>query len=107
MLPRGGVPPSRTCVGRTFWRSTATPTKGAKNSWFSVWGGDVAEVIGSRGWQRCAVLCAWGLGGVIEVSPAMTQRHSPGGERRSMRSRPTRVRGRRAAIIPDRHLSHS
>lgn len=35
-------------VGRTFWRSTvANPTRGAKNSWFSVSGGDFAEVIGS------------------------------------------------------------
>lgn len=124
-------------VGRTFWRSTkATPTKGAKNSWFSVSGGDVAEVIGSgdgnavsvyavayggscqanpNTWYGCGnfgtvwrstdnggswskwrdsgshihygidvnpttgkVLCASGLGGVMEVSPGMTQRYNPG-----------------------------
>jgi len=34
-------------VGRTFWRSTKpNPTRGAKNSWFSVSGGDFAEIKG-------------------------------------------------------------
>lgn len=34
-------------VGKTFWRSTnPNPTRGAKNNWFSVSGGDFAEVKG-------------------------------------------------------------
>jgi len=123
-------------VGRTFFRSTVNPTRGARNNWFSVSGGDFAEVIGTgdgnavtvysvayggncaaniNTWYGCGnfgtiwrstdngaswskwadtgseihygidvnpttgkVMTASGLGGIIEISPTMTRRYSPG-----------------------------
>lgn len=56
-------------VGRTFWRSTSVvPTRGAKNSWFSVSGGHVAEVTGT-GDANAVSVYAVAYGGTCQANP--------------------------------------